>query len=374
MAARSTAPEKRPGFFSQIRTLYTFTQKAYRWLPWVLAAILLVGVGRGPAGRVPAPPGRDLERHPVGRHRPHARRPGVADDDDPAVDERDVQADRRDAGGRRPRPVDVARPQLAVQRDAGRREPEDPGGGLPRRRPRRRRHRRRGRPRAADAARQRRALEGAARRDGRAGHGVSTSATARTRCRSPSSSSTIKALPKKIDRATMAAVIKRLGLGVAVARVAADPEGDRPDEGTRAAPALTRRRSLRRGRRTVPAALSCRPRWSASQMTAGITTISSAVRTMRAPQAHPRRRRARTSRSPRMRCPGLPCSVGMNTIWIEREDREDRERVPAEEPRDQVRGAVVDEQRADAAAEPRDRAGAGRGTTRDARRDSSARS
>ena len=47
MAARSTAPEKRPGFFSQIRTLYTFTHKAYRWLPWVLAAILLVGVGVG---------------------------------------------------------------------------------------------------------------------------------------------------------------------------------------------------------------------------------------------------------------------------------------------------------------------------------------
>jgi len=47
MAARSTAPDKRPGFFSQIRTLYTFTQKAYRWLPWVLAAILLAGVGVG---------------------------------------------------------------------------------------------------------------------------------------------------------------------------------------------------------------------------------------------------------------------------------------------------------------------------------------
>ncbi|GAA3209204.1 DUF4191 domain-containing protein [Microbacterium terregens] len=47
MAARSTAPEKRPGFFSQIRTLFTFTQKAYPWLPWLLAAILLVGIGVG---------------------------------------------------------------------------------------------------------------------------------------------------------------------------------------------------------------------------------------------------------------------------------------------------------------------------------------
>ena len=47
MAARSTAPEKRPGFFSQIRTLYTFTYKAYRWLPWVLAAIFIVGIALG---------------------------------------------------------------------------------------------------------------------------------------------------------------------------------------------------------------------------------------------------------------------------------------------------------------------------------------
>jgi Domain of unknown function (DUF4191) len=49
MAARSTAPEKRPGFFSQIRTLYTFTQKAYRWLPWLLVAIFLICVGLGVA-------------------------------------------------------------------------------------------------------------------------------------------------------------------------------------------------------------------------------------------------------------------------------------------------------------------------------------
>jgi hypothetical protein len=47
MAARSTAPEKRPGFFSQIRTLYTFTQKAYRWLPWLLVAIFVVCIGLG---------------------------------------------------------------------------------------------------------------------------------------------------------------------------------------------------------------------------------------------------------------------------------------------------------------------------------------
>lgn len=47
MAARSTAPEKRPGFFSQLRTLYTFTQKAYRWLPWLLIAIFVLCVALG---------------------------------------------------------------------------------------------------------------------------------------------------------------------------------------------------------------------------------------------------------------------------------------------------------------------------------------
>ncbi|MEW1833591.1 DUF4191 domain-containing protein [Microbacterium sp. NPDC079995] len=44
MASRSTAPEKRPGFFSQIRSLYTFTQSEFRWLPWALIGALLVGV------------------------------------------------------------------------------------------------------------------------------------------------------------------------------------------------------------------------------------------------------------------------------------------------------------------------------------------
>lgn len=47
MAARTTTPEKRPGFFSQIKTLYTFTQKEYRWLPFLLAGIVLVGIALG---------------------------------------------------------------------------------------------------------------------------------------------------------------------------------------------------------------------------------------------------------------------------------------------------------------------------------------
>lgn len=47
MAARSSSPDKGPGFFSQIRTLYTFTQKEFRWLPFLLAGILLVGIAVG---------------------------------------------------------------------------------------------------------------------------------------------------------------------------------------------------------------------------------------------------------------------------------------------------------------------------------------
>jgi Domain of unknown function (DUF4191) len=47
MAARSTAPEKRPGFFSQIRTLFRFTRKSYPWLPWLLIAILLASIALG---------------------------------------------------------------------------------------------------------------------------------------------------------------------------------------------------------------------------------------------------------------------------------------------------------------------------------------
>lgn len=47
MATRSTAPEKRPGFFSQLRSLYTFTQGEFRWLPWALIGALVLGVALG---------------------------------------------------------------------------------------------------------------------------------------------------------------------------------------------------------------------------------------------------------------------------------------------------------------------------------------
>lgn len=44
---RTTGPEKRPGFFSQLSSLYRFTQSHYTWLPWLLVAILLAGIGAG---------------------------------------------------------------------------------------------------------------------------------------------------------------------------------------------------------------------------------------------------------------------------------------------------------------------------------------
>lgn len=56
MASRSRDPEKKPGFFRQIKTLYTFTQEAYTWLPWLLAAILIVGIGLGVAVGFLMPP------------------------------------------------------------------------------------------------------------------------------------------------------------------------------------------------------------------------------------------------------------------------------------------------------------------------------
>ncbi|MGW9111831.1 DUF4191 domain-containing protein [Microbacterium sp. NPDC055683] len=47
MAARSAPAEKRPGFFSQIKSLFTFTREAFPWLGWLLIAIIAVGVALG---------------------------------------------------------------------------------------------------------------------------------------------------------------------------------------------------------------------------------------------------------------------------------------------------------------------------------------
>ncbi|MEV4774919.1 DUF4191 domain-containing protein [Microbacterium sp. LTA6] len=44
MAKRAPDPEKRPGFFSQIKSLFRFTREAYAWLPWAQIAILLGGI------------------------------------------------------------------------------------------------------------------------------------------------------------------------------------------------------------------------------------------------------------------------------------------------------------------------------------------
>jgi hypothetical protein len=44
MANRTPAPEKRPGFFSQIKSLFRFTREVYPWLPWAQIALLVLGV------------------------------------------------------------------------------------------------------------------------------------------------------------------------------------------------------------------------------------------------------------------------------------------------------------------------------------------
>ncbi|MBO3662497.1 DUF4191 family protein [Microbacterium stercoris] len=49
MAARTPQAEKRPGFFSQIRSLFTFTREVYPWVGWVLVGVALLGIGIGVA-------------------------------------------------------------------------------------------------------------------------------------------------------------------------------------------------------------------------------------------------------------------------------------------------------------------------------------
>lgn len=44
MAKNAPVTEKRPGFFSQIRSLFRFTRDVYGWLPWAQIAILIAGV------------------------------------------------------------------------------------------------------------------------------------------------------------------------------------------------------------------------------------------------------------------------------------------------------------------------------------------
>lgn len=44
MAKSASEPEKRPGFFSQIKSLFKFTRDIYPWLPWAQIAILIGGV------------------------------------------------------------------------------------------------------------------------------------------------------------------------------------------------------------------------------------------------------------------------------------------------------------------------------------------
>ncbi len=47
MAKRAPEAEKRPGFFSQIKSLFRFTREVYSWLPWMQIALVLLGIGLG---------------------------------------------------------------------------------------------------------------------------------------------------------------------------------------------------------------------------------------------------------------------------------------------------------------------------------------
>lgn len=47
MAARTPEPEKRPGFFKQIKMLISFVKEEFPWIPWLLVGIVLVGAGIG---------------------------------------------------------------------------------------------------------------------------------------------------------------------------------------------------------------------------------------------------------------------------------------------------------------------------------------
>lgn len=56
MAKSAPAPEKRPGFFSQIKSLFRFTREIYPWLPWAQIAILVGGVLLGVVAGYLIPP------------------------------------------------------------------------------------------------------------------------------------------------------------------------------------------------------------------------------------------------------------------------------------------------------------------------------
>ena len=125
---------------------------------------------------------------------------------------------------------------------------------------------------------------------------------------------TIKSLPKKVDKLDGGRRHQAHRVGLAVADVAADPEGHRPDEGARAPSSLTWRRSgpkqHRSGRLVVQAALIGVPddRRDHDDQQQPCAPPGATGRSMR--------RRGARARRPNRRWPGLPCSVGMKTIWI----------------------------------------------------------
>lgn len=56
MAKRESAPEKRPGFFSQLKSLYRFTSEVYPWLIWAIIGSFVVGAALGVGAAFLFPP------------------------------------------------------------------------------------------------------------------------------------------------------------------------------------------------------------------------------------------------------------------------------------------------------------------------------
>lgn len=47
MAARSPRAEKKPNFFAQLKSLFLFTKDVFPWLPWAMGGILVAGIWVG---------------------------------------------------------------------------------------------------------------------------------------------------------------------------------------------------------------------------------------------------------------------------------------------------------------------------------------
>ena len=311
---------------------------------------IAAGVGVGLAHSA----GRDLERRPLGRHRPHGRRPRRPHDDDPSVDA--ARCTSRSTGCRAPpvtssrrrsgrnwqsseMPVGVnPKTQEAVYRAIGRGGVVIVGEGA------------RGRlTRLVNDERSKvqRVASGVPVTVIYVGHGEGDVPISKL-------ASTIKSLPKKVDRSTMAAVIKRVDSVSQSLTSLPIPKGIDPTKVARSAPALTAMR-LRPGagpsRPPCRAAPRCRhprsPRGSRDQQQA-------CARSGRHSPGHPPVD-AHERAVPKQAVAGAAPMRRDEDALDAAKTSEDRQRVPCEERVEiRYRAAPVDEDRPDAPTESRE--------------------